>query len=316
MQFASSLSELNLASPTVVTIGAFDGVHRGHQALIGGLVARAHATGRAAVVITFAPHPSVFLRGRRPSFYLTTPDEKAQMLAALGVDVLVTHRFDAAFAAITAAEYVEQLITHARLAELWCGADFALGHNREGHVAYLRAAGERLGFTVHVQTPIQVDGEIISSTRIRQCLRDGAVEQAAKLLGRPFRLSGQVVKGAGRGHAIGIPTANLDVSEEHAIPAVGVYACRAATAQASHVPAVTNVGYRPTFNSTEPKLTVETHLLDFAGDLYGSTVSLDFVARLRPEVKFSGVPALVAQIQNDIRAARQLLQVENETPTL
>lgn len=310
MQLASSLSELSLASPAVVTIGAFDGVHRGHQALISGLVAHTRATGHAAVVITFLPHPSVFLRGRRPSFYLTTPAEKARILAALGVDVLVTHRFDAAFAAITAAEYVAQLVRHARMAELWCGADFALGHNREGHVAYLQAAGERLGFTVHLQTPIQLDGEIISSTRIRQCLRDGAVEQAAHLLGRPFRLSGQVIEGARRGHAIGVPTANLSLSEEHAIPAVGVYACRADIPRASGLPAVTNVGYRPTFNSTEPKLTVETHLLDFAGDLYGATVSLDFIARLRPEMKFAGVPALVAQIQNDIRTARQLLQVE------
>lgn len=311
IQLASSLSELSLASPAVVTIGAFDGVHRGHQALIGSLVAHARATGRVAVAITFSPHPSVFLRGRRPSFYLTTPDEKAGILAALGVDVLVTHRFDAAFAAITAAEYVGQLVRHARMAELWCGADFALGHNREGNVAYLRAAGERLGFTVHVQTPIQLDGEIISSTRIRQCLRDGAVEQAAHLLGRPFRLSGQVVEGARRGRAIGIPTANLAVAEEHAIPAVGVYACRADIPQASGLPAVTNIGYRPTFNSTEPKLTVETHLLDFTGDLYGATVSLDFIARLRPEMKFAGVEALVAQIHSDIRTARHLLEVES-----
>jgi riboflavin kinase/FMN adenylyltransferase len=313
MQLASSFVELKIDSSSVVAIGAFDGVHRGHQALIGGLVAHARATGRTAIVITFSPHPSVFLRGRRPSFYLTTPDEKAKALAALGVDVLMTHRFDAAFVAITAAEYVNQLVTQARLAELWCGADFALGHNREGNVAYLQAAGERLGFTVQVQPPIQVDGEIISSTRIRQCLRDGAVEQAAHLLGRPFRLSGQVVEGAKRGRTIGIPTANLSVSEEHAVPAVGVYACRAETPQASDVPAVTNVGYRPTFNSTVPKLTIETHLLDYAGDLYGATLSLDFIARLRPEMKFSGIEALKAQIETDIRTARTLLQVERST---
>ncbi|MDW8326563.1 MAG: bifunctional riboflavin kinase/FAD synthetase [Anaerolineales bacterium] len=307
MQLATSLSELSLTSPAVVTIGAFDGVHRGHQALIGGLTAHARATGRVAVAITFSPHPSVFLRGRRPSFYLTTPEEKAGLLAALGVDVLVTHRFDAAFAAITAAEYVEQLVRHARMVELWCGADFALGHNREGNVAYLQAAGERLGFTVRVQTPVVLDGEIISSTRIRQCLRDGAVEQAARLLGRPFRLSGRVVEGARRGRTIGIPTANLAVAEEHAIPAVGVYVCRADTPQAGGLPAVTNVGYRPTFNSTEPKLTVETHLLDFTGDLYGTTVSLDFIARLRSEMKFAGVEALIGQIKRDIETARTLL---------
>jgi riboflavin kinase/FMN adenylyltransferase len=258
-----------------------------------------------AVVITFLPHPSVFLRGRRPSFYLSSPEEKAAHLAALGVDALVTHTFDEAFANISASEYIHLLATQARLSELWCGADFALGHNREGTVTFLRAAGERRGFAVSVQAPVLVAGEVISSTRIRQCLRDGAVEAAAELLGRPFRLTGLVVEGAKRGRTIGIPTANLSVSEEHAVPAVGVYACRA-----NGRPAVTNIGFRPTFNSTEPRLTIETHLLDFDGDLYGQPVTLDFIARLRAELKFSGVEALVTQIKLDIQTARRLLQVE------
>jgi riboflavin kinase/FMN adenylyltransferase len=255
-----------------------------------------------AVVITFFPHPSVFLRGRRPSFYLSTPEEKAKLIAALGVEALVTHTFDEAFANITAGEYVQQLVAHARLSELWCGADFALGHSREGNVAYLRAAGERLGFAVNVQAPVLMDGEVISSTRIRQSLRDGAVEAAAKLLGRPFTLSGVVVEGAKRGRTIGIPTANLSVSDEHAVPAVGVYACRA-----NGRPAVTNIGFRPTFNSSAPALTIETHVLDFDGDLYGQTVTLEFIARLRPEMKFAGVEALVAQIRQDIENARLIL---------
>jgi riboflavin kinase/FMN adenylyltransferase len=301
----TSLQELNLTRPACLTIGAFDGVHRGHQHLIGELVRHAHATGRVAVVITFLPHPSVFLRGRRPSFYLSSPEEKAAHLAALGVDALVTHTFDEAFANISASEYIHLLATQARLSELWCGADFALGHNREGTVTFLRAAGERRGFAVSVQAPVLVAGEVISSTRIRQCLRDGAVEAAAELLGRPFRLTGLVVEGAKRGRTIGIPTANLSVSEEHAVPAVGVYACRA-----NGQPAVTNIGFRPTFNSTEPRLTIETHLLDFDGDLYGQPVTLDFIARLRAELKFSGVEALVTQIKLDIQTARRLLQVE------
>lgn len=302
MEQTESLLELNPDQPACVVIGAFDGVHRGHQQLIGNMLTRAHATSRAAVVITFFPHPSVFLRGRRPSFYLSTPEEKAEFIAALGVDALVTHTFDEAFVNITAGAYVQQLVSHARLNELWCGADFALGHNREGNVAYLRAAGERLGFTVNVQAPALMDGEVISSTRIRQSLRDGAVEAAAKLLGRPFRLTGTVVEGAKRGRTIGIPTANLSVSEEHAVPAVGVYACRA-----NGQPAVTNIGFRPTFNSTEPSLTIETHLLDFNGDLYGQAVTLEFIARLRPEMKFAGVETLVAQIKQDIENAKSLL---------
>lgn len=302
MQPTTSLSEFKLDQPTCLTIGAFDGVHCGHQHLIGELVRHAHASGRAAVVITFFPHPSVFLRGRLPSFYLSTPEEKAERLRVLGVDALVTHTFDSAFASITAGEYVQQLVTHARLSELWCGADFALGHNREGTVAYLRAAGEWFGFSVNVQPPVLMDGEVVSSTRIRQCLRDGAVEIAAKLLGRPFTLTGIVVEGAKRGRTIGIPTANLSVSEEHAVPAVGVYACRA-----NGQPAVTNIGYRPTFNSAEPVLTIETHLLNFNGDLYGQSVTLEFLTRLRAEMKFSGVEALVTQIRQDIENARTLL---------
>src|SRR5438477_8399017 len=228
MRHVTSLEELGLDQPSAVTIGAFDGVHRGHQALIGQMVAEAHASGRSAVVLTFFPHPSVVLRGRRPSFYLSSPEEKAEYLAALGVDATVTHPFNRAVSEITAGEFVERLLAYAKLDELWCGADFALGHNREGTVEFLQTEGGRRGFRVRVMPPVLIDGEVISSTRIRQTLRDGAVEQAARYLGRPFRLAGQVVEGAKRGRQLGIPTANLAISEERAMPAVGVYACRAA----------------------------------------------------------------------------------------
>src|SRR5579859_604685 len=306
MQHVTSLEELALARPGVVTIGAFDGVHRGHQALIGQMVAAAHATDRAAIVLTFFPHPSVVLRGRRPSFYLSSSEEKAEYLSELGVDVTVTHPFNLAVSQIRASEFVDRLVAFARLNELWCGSDFALGHNREGTVEFLQAEGEQRGFRVHIMEPVLIDGEVISSTRIRQTLRDGAVEQAARYLGRSFRVTGQVVEGAKRGRKLGIPTANLAVSEEMATPAVGVYACRA-IAPGWHGNAVINIGFRPTFEGGEARPTVEAHLLDFSGDLYGQTVSLDFIARLRPEIKFSGVEALLAQIQQDIVQARRLL---------
>jgi riboflavin kinase/FMN adenylyltransferase len=307
MQHVTSLEDLRLAQPACLAIGAFDGVHRGHQALIGDMVQRAHATGRVAVVLTFYPHPSVVLRGRRPSFYISTPEEKAARLAKLGVDAVVTHPFNIEVSRITAADFVERLVTQARLTELWCGDDFALGHQRQGDVTFLRAEGEKRGFTVNIVQPSLIDGEVISSTRIRQSLRDGAVEQVTRFLGHPFRLPGEVVEGAKRGRTIGIPTANLAVWEERAIPAVGVYACRAQTASGAYQ-AVVNVGFRPTFNSTEPKLTIEAHLLDFSGDLYGSTVTLEFIARLRSEMKFSGIEALVAQIKSDIETARPILE--------
>lgn len=313
MLHTSNLEDLQLVQPACLTIGSFDGVHRGHQRLIGAMARQAHATGRAAVVITFYPHPSVFLHGRRPSFYLTTPDEKAAHLAALGVDAVVTHPFNAEVANIRAADFVTRLIKYARMTELWCGSDFALGHNREGTVEFLRAEGERRGFTVTLASPELADGEIVSSTRIRQALRDGAVEQAARYLGRPFRLTGQVVEGAKRGRTIGIPTANLSVSDEHAIPATGVYACRAypaGTQPSAAQPAVTNIGYRPTFESQSPALTVEAHLLDFSDNLYGRPLTLEFIARLRPEMKFSGIDALLAQIKHDIAEARHLLSID------
>lgn len=309
MQHVTALENLRLSHPACLTLGAFDGVHRGHQALIGDMVQHAHTTGRLAVVVTFYPHPSVVLRGRRPSFYITAPEEKAELLAALGVDAAVTHPFSEAVSQITAAEFVMRLQQHARLSELWCGADFALGHGREGNVEYLRAAGAREGFTVNVVDPFFDGGEPISSTRIRQALRDGAVEQVARYLGRPFRLTGQVVEGAKRGRAIGIPTANLAVWEERAFPAVGVYACRAQHAGVTY-PAVANIGYRPTFAGGESQPTIETHLLDFSSDLYGANLGLEFIARLRAEMKFDGIETLVAQIQRDMAKAREILKAD------
>jgi riboflavin kinase / FMN adenylyltransferase len=306
MRHVTSLEALNLDRLSVLTIGAFDGVHRGHQALIGQMVAEAHANNRAAVVLTFFPHPSVVLRGRRPSFYLTSPDDKAAYLAQLGVDATVTHPFNLAVSEITARQFVDRLLTFARLDELWCGPDFALGHNREGTVEFLQVEGQRRGFRVRVLPPVLIDGEIISSTRIRQTLRDGAVEQAARYLGRPFKVAGQVVEGARRGRQLGIPTANLSISEEMATPAVGVYACRA-SGLGWQAQAVVNIGFRPTFEGDEPRPTVEAHLLDFSADLYGQTVALEFIARLRPEIKFPGIQALLAQIQKDILEARVIL---------
>ena len=307
MQHVTSLADLRLSHPACLTIGAFDGVHRGHQALIGAMVRQAHATARSAVVLTFYPHPSVVLRGRRPSFYISTPEEKAEYLAELGVDAVITHPFNIEVSQITAADFVDRLIRYARLSELWCGDDFALGYQRQGDVAFLHALGAERGFAVHVVQPVLIDGEVISSTRIRQALRDGAVEQVTRFLGRPFRLPGEVVEGARRGRAIGVPTANLAIGEERAIPAVGVYACRAHHAGGVS-PAVTNIGFRPTFNTAEPKLTTETHLLDFSDDLYGSIITLEFIAHLRAEMKFAGVDALVTQIRNDIETARRILK--------
>jgi riboflavin kinase / FMN adenylyltransferase len=304
MRLIHSFEEAQLTEDSVVTIGSFDGVHRGHQALIRQVRQAALQAQRAAVVITFFPHPSVVL-GRAQPFYLTSPEEKLVQLNQTGVDLLIELPFTAETAQVRAADFIEQLLQHVHLRDLWIGHDFALGYKREGSAEFLTELGQTRGFTVHAVDPLTNDGEIISSSNIRAALRDGGVAHAAHLLGRPFRVSGAVVPGDGRGRTIGIPTANLDVWADHAVPANGVYACRA---WVGHIPyrAAVNVGVRPTVTD-ETRRTVEAHLLDFDKDLYGLNVALDFFDRLRGEQKFANVAELVAQIRTDVETTRNLL---------
>ncbi len=304
MRIAHDLETLNLSTPSHVTIGAFDGVHRGHQQLIGAMVAAAHEAGRAAIALTFDPHPGALL-GRSPVAALTTPEERAALIAALGVDILVILRFTPAVAGTPATRFVRMLCRHLRMVELWVGPDFALGHRREGNVPFLQQFGQQEGFTVRVVEPLRWRGEIVSSTRIRAALTAGDIEEANGCLGRPYRLAGQVTQGRGLGRRIGIPTANLEPPPGRLIPANGVYAGYAHTENAGTHPAVINVGVRPTI--APDHLTVEAHLLDFDGDLYGQSLALDFVARLRDEETFPSLNALAEQIRQDIARAREML---------
>lgn len=304
MRLIHHFEEAQLSEEAVVTIGSFDGVHRGHQALIRQVRRSALQSGRTSVVITFFPHPSVVL-GRAQPFYLTSPEEKLVQINQTGVDWLIELPFTSETAQVRAAEFVEQLIQHLQLRELWIGHDFALGYKREGNAEFLARLGQARGFAVHAVDPLTNSGEIISSSNIRAALREGEVSHAARLLGRPFRVSGRVVPGDGRGKTIGIPTANLEVWADHALPANGVYACRAWVGHIPHRAAV-NVGVRPTVTD-ESRRTVEAHLLDFDKDLYGLNVALDFRERLRGEQKFANVPALVAQIRMDVEHTRQSL---------
>ncbi|MBI5053822.1 MAG: bifunctional riboflavin kinase/FAD synthetase, partial [Chloroflexi bacterium] len=300
-----TLSDLTPDRPSLLTLGAFDGVHRGHQTLIRNLVTRAHEKNFRAAVVTFFPHPSIVLRGRRDSFYINTPDERADLLAALGVDVVVTHPFDHPTSLITATNFADQLLAALNFKELWCGEDFAFGHNREGNVKWLEEYGRTHDFTVHVQKPITAVQATVSSSRVRTAIADGDIPLITTMLGHPLRISGVVVEGNKRGRAIGIPTANLKVWNERAYPARGVYACKAILNNQTYN-AVTNIGVRPTFDS-QMSLSVEAHLLDFDQDIYGQTISLDFIARLRQEKKFNGVNELVAQIKSDIEQAKVIL---------
>jgi len=300
-----NLNAVQLSSPSIVTIGMFDGVHRGHQDLIGRLVRQARASGRTSVVLTFYPHPDVVIRGQTGRYYLTSPQERAALLGDLGVDVVITHPFDEDVRRIRAADFVDLLCARLNLSALWVGADFAMGYRREGNVAFLREQGAQKGFAVEaVSLMLEDGGQAISSSRIREALQRGDVAQAGAWLGRAYALSGPVVHGDHRGRTIGFPTANIEVWDKRVLPAYGVYACRAVIGEQRHM-AVTNLGVRPTFSGA--RLTIEAYLLDFDRDIYGQTLTLEFVERLREERRFNGVEALVAQIGRDVEAGRAVL---------
>lgn len=296
--------------PTVLTIGVFDGVHRGHQQLIGGLVRRARALGCQSAVLTFDPHPDVVVRPARPHPLLASVDERAEQLAALGVDLLSVVPFTQELMGLSAHDFMLHVCEAVALRELWVGWDFALGRKREGDLRRLTELGHEFGYTVHPIERFSLGHEAISSTRIRTLLLEGDVSTAAYLLGRPFSLRGEVVQGDRRGRTIGFPTANVAVDAQHVTPGNGVYVCRATVGELQYG-AVTNIGVRPTFEGT--RRTVEAYLLDFAEDIYGQTLRLDFLHRLRGERKFDGIAALVAQITQDVAAARAWLAQQGDS---
>lgn len=305
MDVIDDLARANVRQETIVTIGAFDGVHQGHQALIRAIVACSKDTNRLATVVTFHPHPVAVLAPDRAPASLTTPGEKAALLEALGVDLLVLLPFNRQMAATPARDFMQLLSRHLRLRELWVGPDFALGRNREGNVPYLQELGQELGYEVRVIERVTGSGEVISSSRIRALLREGRVEEATRLLGRYPALSGQVVGGARRGHRLGFPTANLEVRAERAVPANGVYAVFARLGEERYG-GVANVGVRPSFDSGQR--TIEVHIFNFDQDIYGCDLVVEFVARLRDERRFEEIEELVAQIGRDKEAAQHILK--------
>jgi riboflavin kinase/FMN adenylyltransferase len=304
MKHVYSLADAHLQQPSVVTIGVFDSVHRGHQHLIRQLVDEAHSTNRLAVVLTFFPHPDVVLRGLSGRYYLTTAEQKADQLTKLGVDLVVTHPFNDETRQIRAAAFVDQLREHLRLDALWVGADFAMGYKREGNVPFLTQQGAEKGFSLHVIDLVHNEGGVISSTKIREALQAGNVEQAREWLGRGYEVVGEVVKGSQRGRALGFPTANLAVWEEQVIPANGIYAGWVTVGGERYMAAI-SVGVRPTFD--EQDITVEPYVLDFDRDIYGEQLTLSFETRLRDELRFDTIEALIEQIRADVEQTRAYL---------
>ncbi len=288
-----------------VAVGVFDGVHRGHQAVLAGLRARAaELGGLPATVLTFDRHPLEVIAPERAPRLLTAPDRKVELLGDLGVDVVAVLTFDERARGLTPEEFAADVLVGGLGASVVAvGADFRFGKDRSGDVDELRDLGLGLGYYVE-EVALLGDGESVSSTRIRAAVAAGDVEAAAAALGRPFELAGTVVEGDRRGATIGFPTANLDVPANLLLPGRGVYAAWADTAGGAW-PAVVNVGVRPTFGGATE--VAEAHLLDFDGDLYGTTLRLRFVARLRDERRFAGVDELSAQIARDVEAGRRAL---------
>ncbi len=304
MQHYRSIEGLILEN-TWLTVGVFDGVHRGHRQVISKLTAGAHANGALAVVLTFDPHPAKVF-GRGGIKLLTLPGERAKLLGELGVDAVITHPFDRNVADITAFDFMQQLKDQLGVMHMVLGYDSTLGKDREGNAARLAEIGLELGYTVETVAALGDESGVISSTEIRKLVTVGNVSEAARLLSHPYRLQGLVSYGDQRGRTIGFPTANLNYAHEKVVPASGIYACWANVRGERHQAAV-NIGTNPTFTPDKQTLSVEAYLLDFSEDIYDETVTLEFIQRLRNELKYNSVEALIEQIKKDVEQTRQIL---------
>ncbi len=300
MQHYRSLTEASLQGARL-TVGVYDGVHRGHQEIL-----RRVTAGSPSVVLTFHPHPASVLGGHEIRC-LTTPEERADLLAAQGVDVVITEPFTRDLAAVSAYEFMSRLKRQLGLEHLFIGYDFALGKGREGNAARLTEIGRELGYTVEVVPAVGDESGVISSTEIRKLVSRGDVAEAALLLGHPYQIGGPVIHGDHRGRTIGFPTANLDYPLQKVLPSNGIYACWAWLGSERFAAAI-NVGLRPTVHDDQTIPNVEAYLLDFDREIYGQHLKLDFVARLRDELKFSSLDALIEQMHRDVAQARDILK--------
>ncbi|MET8833614.1 bifunctional riboflavin kinase/FAD synthetase [Micromonospora sp. NPDC004540] len=289
---------------SVVTIGVFDGVHQGHQATIGHAVARARELGVKSVVVTFDPHPAEVVRPGSHPAVLTEPARKAELIEALGVDVLCVVPFTPEFSRLPAEAFVHDiLVEHLHAALVVVGANFRFGHRAAGDVALLERLGRTFGFGVEGAPLVAEAGTVFSSTYIRSCVDAGDVAAAAAALGRPHRVEGVVVRGDQRGRELGYPTANLLTHRYAAVPADGVYAARLVRRGGEPLAAAVSIGTNPTFSGRERR--VEAYALDFTGDLYGERLALDFVAHLREQRTYDAIEPLVAQIAEDVERTRR-----------
>lgn len=297
----------HLRGPLSLGIGVFDGVHLGHQAVIAATLEAARENGGTSVIVTFDPHPARVLRPENPPRLLTSTQHKLQLLASLGVETVLIVPFDLPFASQSPEKFITELAPHADSVHTICvGEDWSFGKNRTGNVAFLRELGQRLNFHVTAVAPVQIDGVTASSTRIRQAIESGDFALAATYLGRPYTILGTVGGGRKLGRSIGFPTANLSAHNEQ-FPPNGVYAVEAFW-QGKKLPAVANIGVRPSIENALPGRLLEVHLLDFAEDLYGQDLEISFLHFIRAEEKFESLDALKAQIARDTQTSRDFFR--------
>ncbi|MFA5308066.1 MAG: bifunctional riboflavin kinase/FAD synthetase [Dehalococcoidales bacterium] len=305
MLVEEELARFSSEEESVLTIGVFDGVHLGHRHLLAELLRQARGKKMRAGAVTFRQHPEDLLSAGKKLPFLTDIETRVKLLKAAGADYVVPLSFNEELSGLDARVFIGLLQKYLKMRGLVVGPDFALGKARKGDIETLKELGIELGFSVTIVPPLKLDGEVVSSTAIRKSLADGDMEKYRRLTGHPFILHGRVVTGAGRGEGMGFPTANLDVSQGQAVPPDGVYA-GLAHINGKVFQAMTNIGRNPTFGKNER--TVESFLLDYSGDLYGRELSVDFVARLRKEIKFKTIDELKYQVAEDVRQGRMILE--------
>ena len=307
MQVEDELAQFSPPKETLLTIGVFDGVHLGHKFLISEVVSLAARLNLLSCVITFRQHPRDLLAPKSKLLYLCDVTERIQLLKNEGVDIVVALTFNRELAKLSARDFVTLLKKHLKMRGLVIGPDFSLGINREGNSNTLRALGAELGFSVTIVAPKIIDGEVASSTAIRQALADGNMEKVTRLLGRPFSLRGKVARGEHRGTGLGFPTVNLSVDPKMALPPDGVYATRAYIG-GQIFQATTNIGRRPTFGESNER-TIESFILNYNQDIYGKEVKIEIIQRLREEKHFDSIDELKTQIAEDVKRGTAILNM-------
>jgi riboflavin kinase/FMN adenylyltransferase len=314
MRLFHGTDNAEIARPTVLTLGVFDGLHLGHQLIMKTVVERARAIKAVPTVITFEPHPRAVLHPESAPPLLQTLDQKIEAMGVLGIEQTIVIHFDQAFSQIHAESFLRDTVFNRLQAkEVYLGRGFFFGHNREGNIELLRSVSERLGFFADEVPEVRLRGERIGSTRIRELLLTGRVNLARRMLGRPYGVEGPVVRGAARGQSIGFPTANIR-PHNRVIPRGGVYVTATLLA-GQWRRSVTNIGTRPTFDDgTEPS--IETHVLNWSGNLYGDVVRVRFLHRLRAEKKFASVGELTSQIGRDVARAERYFERAGVTRSL